>query len=258
MATLSSIRDSFYDVTSKLGSALDDICAALEDKGVTVPEGAKLADVPELINDVAFYSPGTTIRYVIVDGSKIAEMTERLYGDYDLCARFSKLEDCAKIVRITIDPGGFREGSSNCRKMFSNCSALTSLTLPDGFGANVTNCAEMFSNCSALTSLTLPDGFGANVTRAISMFDGCAALKSIAGALKLSCDFDLSQTDVVNGENGTGGIVYIAENLPSVDTEEAPVLSVNSEQYEALKSAGYAYYSGALLYEKGWGVHHVT
>ena len=232
MATLSSIRDSFYDVTSKLRSALDDICAALEDKGVTVPEGAKLADVPELIDDVAFYSPGTTIRYVIVDGGEIAEMTERLYGDYDLCARFSKLEDCAKIVRITIDPGGFREGSSNCRKMFSNCSALTSLTLPDGFGANV--------------------------TRAISMFDGCAALKSIAGALKLSCDFDLSQTDVVNGENGTGGIVYIAENLPSVDTEEAPVLSVNSEQYEALKSAGYAYYSGALLYEKGWGVHHVT
>jgi hypothetical protein len=86
--------------------------------------------------------------------------------------------NCSSLTSLTL-PEGFGASITNALYMFSSCSSLTSLTLPEGFGASITNAQSMFYNCSSLTSLTLPEGFGASITIARCMFYNCSSLTSL-------------------------------------------------------------------------------
>ena len=81
----------------------------------------------------------------------------------------SAFSNCYALTSITIPDSVTSIGQS----AFSNCSALASITIPD----SVTSIASYaFSNCSALTSITIPD----SVTRIESYaFSGCPILASI-------------------------------------------------------------------------------
>lgn len=70
---------------------------------------------------------------------------------------------------------------TNTSHMFSDCTSLTSLTLPENFKiAQAGNTSAMFSGCSALTTLSLSKGFVlASSATSQDMFLGTGALTSI-------------------------------------------------------------------------------
>ena len=61
----------------------------------------------------------------------------------------------------------------NLNNLFYNCTALTSISLPEGFGRTAVNIGACFAGCQSLTSLTLPDGFGQNAQYSVWNFVGC-------------------------------------------------------------------------------------
>ena len=77
--------------------------------------------------------------------------------------------DCSRLTSLTL-PAGI---TSIGEYAFYGCSGLTSLTLPAG----ITEIGEStFSDCSGLTSLTLPDGI---TSIGISAFSDCSGLTSL-------------------------------------------------------------------------------
>ena len=67
----------------------------------------------------------------------------------------------------------------NCREMFANCTALTTLSLSNFNTTNVTTMEYMFYNCSALQTLDLFNFNTANVTTMAFMFYNCASLTAL-------------------------------------------------------------------------------
>ncbi len=81
----------------------------------------------------------------------------------------SAFSECTSLTSITIPNGvtSIRESA------FSKCSSLTSITIPNG----VTSIGRAaFSGCSSLTSITIPNGV---TSIGISAFSGCSSLTSI-------------------------------------------------------------------------------
>ena len=64
---------------------------------------------------------------------------------------------------------------TSCENMFSSCSSLQSVTLPEL--PSVTSCQSMFSGCSSLQSVTLQEL--PSVTNCVDMFIRCKSLQSI-------------------------------------------------------------------------------
>ena len=110
---------------------------AIASKGVDVPDGTKLTDMPALVEQIPSAPAYTDSNNLYSDSARTSiQVPGVIYVDF------------TKAINI-----------NSC---FARCSALTSLTLPEGFGTNARNANLCFSRCSALTSLTLPEGFGTN------------------------------------------------------------------------------------------------
>jgi len=60
--------------------------------------------------------------------------------------------------------------------MFSECSALQSVTFPEGFGQAATNMRGMFYGCEVLTDLDRSKFNTENCTNMQQMFYNCSAL----------------------------------------------------------------------------------
>lgn len=206
MATLSSIRDSFYDVTSKLRSALDDICAALEDKGVTVPDGTKLSDVPGLIS------------------SQISEGASE-----------------GRLFRITCSGGSEyiegRDYNAPLVCMFYNRTNITSMTVQSSntSDAKMVSGTYMFYGCSKLAAIEFVGDFGENINDARSMFSGCKNLVTISGDFNMRCSVDLSETSL--DSTSIGVVVNGLATLPSGTTDVVLTLGdLCSKMSDAQKS----------------------
>ena len=86
--------------------------------------------------------------------------------------------DCSGLTSLTLPSGVTTIG----REAFSRCSGLTSLTLPSG----VTMIGEgAFSDCSGLTSLTLPSGVTMIGEDAFSRCSGLTSLTLPSGVTKI-------------------------------------------------------------------------
>ena len=110
---------------------------AIVAKGVDVPDGTKLTDMPALVEQISTEPVPTNPRAVFAgDKSTSIVVPKTLVVDM-----------------MSID---------NLNNLFQNCTSLTSLTLPDGFGRTAVNIGACFAGCQSLTSLTLPVGFGQN------------------------------------------------------------------------------------------------
>ena len=132
---------------------------AIAAKGVDVPNGTKLTDMPALVEQISTEPVPTNPRAVFA---------------YDKYSTSIVVPNTLVVDMMSID---------NLNNLFSNCTSLSSLTLPDGFGRTAVNIGACFSNCQSLTSLTLPDGFGQNAQRVvqngIGCFQNCKKLESL-------------------------------------------------------------------------------
>ena len=190
---------------AKVTAAHAALKTAIAAKGVAVPEGAKLSDMPALVDEIQAM-PETSRRAVfaydtatnlVVQNKFVVDMTteENLGGLFSHCFSLTSLtlpagfgqsatrlrdcfDNCSRLTSLTL-PVGFGQNAVDIYECFNSCQRLTSLTLPVGFGQNATNLYNCFSRCSSLTSLTLPAGFGQNATNIVYCFYGCSSLTSL-------------------------------------------------------------------------------
>ena len=106
---------------------------AITAKGVTVPDGVKLTDMPALVEQIIAEPVPTNPRAVFA-GDKSTSL---------VVPKTLVVADMSKITDL-----------SQC---FFYCDGLTSLTLPDGFGQAATDLFQRFYYCRGFTSLILPD-----------------------------------------------------------------------------------------------------
>ena len=104
----------------------------------------------------------------IVEGGDSYYSRDNCYTSNDAIGKYA-FSDCSGLTSLTLPVGITEIGSS----AFDGCSGLTSLTLP----ASITSIGEStFYGCSGLTSLNLPAGITSIGSGA---FEGCSGLTSL-------------------------------------------------------------------------------
>ena len=122
---MSTLVENVAKVTA-VHAALKEAIAA---KGVDVPDGVKLTDMPALVEQIIAEPVPTNPRAVFA-GDKSTSL---------VVPKTLVVSDMSKITDL-----------SQC---FFYCDGLTSLTLPDGFGQAVTVTKECFRGCVSLTTI---------------------------------------------------------------------------------------------------------
>lgn len=153
------------------------LSASIEAKGVSVPAGTKLTDMPALVEQIPSAPAYTSAaNFYEASGKASIDVPATVFVDFaQATSLYRCFAECAALTTPTF-PAGFGKAAENLGQCFIRCSSLTSLTLPDGFGQNATNVSSCFYSCTNLTSLNLPAGFGKVVTDASRCFQGCSAL----------------------------------------------------------------------------------
>ena len=192
---------------------------AIASKGVDVPDGTKLTDMPALVeqistepvptNQKAAFTYDTEARIIVpktmvVDMLAMTDLTYCFFHcDYATTFEF---------------PAGFGQNAVHLGGCFSSCTSLTTLILPDGFGQNAqslnTNRMGCFQNCKNLTTLHLPTGFGQNSTNNNSILYGSRALTTITGNPNFKVSLDLSQCQNLTHDS----IMVVINGLQTVTT----------------------------------------
>lgn len=139
------------------------LSAAIASKGVAVPEGVKLSQMPELVESIEVREPVYLPNTFNFNGW--------LSGEEDV---FNMHLDATK--PITIDPST----CNNYEGMFENCFAR-SIVVPELAVLSVLQIASarrMFCG-SWLSSFTVPKGFWSKLVDCTYMLSGCSSLSSI-------------------------------------------------------------------------------
>ena len=207
---------------------------AIAAKGVDVPEGTKLTDMPALVEQISTEPVPTNPRAVfafddatslvvpntlVVDFSSATNLNCLFYSNTSLTSltlpagfgqKATTLEYCFYEFPLTslALPDRFGQNVTNLNGCFYYCTALTSLALPDRFGQKATTLEYCFYYCTALTSLALPAGFGSAATNIGSCFYKCSALIS----LTLPAGFGQNATNIVNCFFGCSQLTNITGN----------------------------------------------
>ena len=138
---------------------------AIAAKGVDVPDGTKLTDMPALVEQIstepvptnarACFAGDVAVRSLVVPRMMVVDMTA-----IDNLKFFFYSNN---MTSLTL-PEGFGESTTTFQDCFNGCIHLVSLTLPAGFGQNATNLISTFRSCYNLRNLELPAGFGQKAT----------------------------------------------------------------------------------------------
>ena len=180
---------------------------AIAAKGVDVPDGTKLTDMPALVEQISTEPVPTNPRAVfaydysstsmVVPKMMVVDMTAATDLSYSFayCSMTSlslpagfgqnaiNLNSCfigsTKLTPLLL-PAGFGQVATNIYGCFLHCRSLTQLAIPAGFGQNAININLCFNSCTSLTSLTLPTGFGQAAQYAQSCFKECTSLTSLS------------------------------------------------------------------------------
>ena len=168
---------------------------AIASKGVAVPEGTKLTDMPALVEQISTEPVPTAPRAAFAgDDSTSLVVPKTLVVDMMAVTNISYFfYYCTSLTSLTL-PAGFGQKATNPRGCFSYCTSLASLTLPAGFGQAAMNTDSCFDHCKSLASLTLPAGFGQAATHITSCFRHCESLVS----LTLPAGFGQKATSLAN------------------------------------------------------------
>ena len=178
-----------------------------------------VSDVNERITKVVFdssfknYKPTSTERWFsYCTKIKTIEGIENLITDEvtDMSRMFS---GCSALTSINVSNFN-TENVTTMKGMFNNCKALASLDLSSFNTANVTDMCAMFLGCAALTTLDVSTVNTAKVTDMEYMFSGCSALTTIycdndwnSGTVKYSNDMFIGCTSL------TGAVAYGASKV---------------------------------------------
>ena len=202
---------------------------AISAKGVNVPDGAKLTDMPALVGQISTEpvptNPRATFAY---DGSTSIVVPKTLVVDMlamtDLRYCFFH---CSSLTSLVL-PDGFGMNAIDIGGCFASCVNLTTLILPDGFGQNaqtlVFNRMSCFHNCPKLTTVHLPTGFGQNSTANGNIFYGCSALTTITGNPNFKSSLGLSTTTQLTHDS----IMVVINGLQTVTTSQTLTLGTTN------------------------------
>jgi len=165
---------------------------ALESKGVEVPEGTKLSEMPALVSgmflsEIASFSKMRLPKDITMDEHLIVNLaTVKDAEDYGSLFGSSAKGSANQDIETVTFPPGFGQNATTMMYMFAGCSNLRSVTFPPGFGKNVERLSYLFCPAGStafenavLTDLNFPDGFGVKSTTFTRMFRGLTALKSV-------------------------------------------------------------------------------
>ena len=180
---------------AKVTAAHAALKTAIASKGVAVPDGAKLTDMPALVEQIRTDPVPTNPRAVFTyDRSTSITVPDVLVVDFTKAKDLSRcFTNCSALKSLTL-PDGFGQAAIGLYLCFSSCSALTSLKLPAGFGQAATDLRFCFYYCSALTSLKLPAGFGQAAIDLGNFVSSCTSLTS----LELPDGFGQAATDLTS------------------------------------------------------------
>ena len=241
---------------------------AIAAKGVAVPDGAKLTDMPALVEQISTEPVPTNPRAVfafddatslvvpntlVVDFSSATNLNSLFYSNTALTsialpAGFGQnatnlgycFYDCTALTSLTL-PAGFGQKATTLEYCFYYCTALTSLVLPAGFGSAATNIGSCFYKCSALISLTLPAGFGQNATNIGICFSGCSQLTDITGNPNFKVNVDFSSSKKLTHDS----IMVVINGLQTVTSKQT--LKLGSTNLAKLTEA-----DKKIATDKGW------
>ena len=153
---------------------------AIAAKGVAVPDGTKLTDMPALVEQIstepvptnarACFAGDVAVRSLVVPRMMVVDMTAIDNLKYFFYANY--------MTSLTL-PKGFGESATTLQDCFNSCMHLNSLTLPAGFGQNATNLTNTLRACYNLRHLELPAGFGQNATNIGACFFDDSNLTSL-------------------------------------------------------------------------------
>lgn len=189
---------------TRINNAKAAIKEAIQNKGVTVSDTAKLDEYPAFINSISTSSGegGDSNLY-----PNFFEIRTNGNTDYSFLFYNSKVTD-ADFSNIDTSK------VANMERMFYYCSLLSSLNLSNVNTSNVTNMASMFQGCSKLTSLDLSSFNTSKVTDMSYIFSGCKELAT----LDLS-SFDMrSITTATNMFNNCSKLITL--DLSGVNTSK--------------------------------------
>ena len=144
---------------------------AIAAKGVDVPDGTKLTDMPALVEQISTEPVPTNARACFAGDKSISSLVVPRMMVVDMMA-IDNLElffYSNNMTYLTL-PEGFGKSTTTLKDCFNGCSYLQSLTLPAGFGQNATNLLNTFRTCYRLIHLELPAGFGQNATNVGACF----------------------------------------------------------------------------------------
>lgn len=233
-------------MATSLRQVFHDIAEAIRAKGIIgtfkpIDMASKIGEIQtggsEPTNPRAVFAYDTSTS-IVVPNTLVVDM---LAVD-DLTNCFS---NCSNLTSISL-PDGFGSTAVNIGGCFSSCTSLTSLTLPDGFGQNATILAfnrlvGCFYNCKALESLHLPSGFGQKATNLVNCFSNCTALKTITGNPNFKVSLSLGASKNLTHDS----IMVIINGLQTVT--EAQTLTLGTENLAKLTEA-----DKQIATNKGW------
>ena len=138
--------------------------------GETLPENSAWVEDKQTV---------ATINNNIGNGTIVHIVFDKSFSTYTPTSLYRFFESLTKLETITGLEYLNTEKVTNMKRMFCNCSSLTSLDVTHFNTAKVTNMSFMFSRCSSLISLDVTNFNTANVTDMNGMFSSCSKLTSL-------------------------------------------------------------------------------
>ena len=228
----------------KVKNAHAALSASIEAKGVSVPAGTKLTDMPALVEQISTEPAQTDAKSFYRDsGRNSINVQNVVYVDFTKAEIIPEcFSNCSNLTSLVL-PAGFGEAAKVITGCFRGCSSLSSLVLPETFGLNSYFRARCFYNCSSLQSLTLPDGFGRislNTSSNTASFDGCSSLTTITGVPQFCTNISFSNCPLTHDS-----LMNIINGLQTVTTTQK--LTLGSTNLAKLTDA-----EKQIATDKGW------
>lgn len=167
------------------------LSAAIASRGVAVPEGVKLSQMPELVESIEVREPVYITSTFNFNGYLSGEenifnmhldATKPITIDPTMAISYESMFDNCMARSIVVPELTSLYAGGDAKHMFCGACLLSSFTVPKGFWSKLVYCTSMLSGCSSLSSIDMSEEDGGALSGMKSMnhmFDYCTSLSSI-------------------------------------------------------------------------------